>query len=137
VSPYRTPSPPEPKTIPEDRELYDKGVAAIEHFNKSCPKGITVEPLFFYLDGHRMHDYKTGMVTKHQVRFYFNGHGSWSEFCCEQEWIDLNACVGIKSWWWRRKWKKALKNLDERMITKEKVETKKQTPDAARRMKCS
>jgi hypothetical protein len=126
--PYRTPCPPEPKPPAEDKVLYDRGVAAIEHFNRSCPKGFVIEPLFMYLDGHRMADYKAGMVTKHKVHFYFNGNGSWSEFCCEQEWTDLNACVGIKGWWWRRKWKKAFKKLDQRMIDKEKHESDAEQP---------
>jgi hypothetical protein len=109
--PYRDrefPSEPEvrPRTI---REVYDASLAAVEHFQRSCPNGLVKEPK------EPNKSLLTPWVVKHGPRFLIDEGRMEMVFCCPEQWDDLwsGRYLPIP---WRWFWKRRVKKLDRSMF---------------------
>lgn len=111
VHPYRDSS-----VADEDRDrmLYNRGVEAINHFNKGCPRGIVLFPIVVV--DHDAHGYRIRYFTKHRTMFMISGDRSWEEFCCPEALQKLADAKLITTGKWRQKWSKTRAQLNEWMI---------------------
>lgn len=101
-----------------DRIRYEKGLAAITHFNTSCPRGIILQRVWFkLLDGDGTREVVRN-VSRHGTKFMMSGDPfrSWSEFCCQKELQDLEDTRMISHPEWRKRWEHARQYLCEWMI---------------------